>query len=71
MDRIANAITEPKGHGEIEITPEMIKAGIEEFEAYRAELSDPSEEAVLAIFRAMVEASPLPLRLGRQRGLAG
>jgi hypothetical protein len=42
----------------IEITPEMIEAGIDMFVGYSWDLSNPPEEAVCEIFRAMVEASP-------------
>lgn len=42
---------------EIEITEAMIEAGVAEFLTYKTELSDPPEEAVREIFKAMVAAS--------------
>jgi hypothetical protein len=42
----------------IEITTEMIKAGVKEFYDCRGLEIDTAESAVYAIFKAMVEASP-------------
>jgi hypothetical protein len=49
MSRIANATTEPKEHEEIEVevTAEMIEAGINEYALFSFE--DPGEWVVCAI----------------------
>jgi len=41
---------------EIEITPEMIEAGLREFYKYDSRF-DPEEEAVVRIFNAMIRSS--------------
>jgi hypothetical protein len=51
-----NSSQPPEEHEEIDVTKEMVDAGIEEFLTYRFELSDPPEEAVKEIFTAMMQA---------------
>ena len=50
--RIANAATEPEGHDEIEITPEMVAAGVDAFCHVLLDM-DPYEEIVTDVYRAM------------------
>jgi len=45
----------PTTTDEIEITPEMIEAGLHEFYTYDSRF-DPEEDAVSRIFRAMIQA---------------
>ena len=59
-DRIANATTEiDDGDCEIEITQEMIEAGVPELCAYDYRY-ESEEEAVVRIFTAMALASKSP-----------
>jgi hypothetical protein len=51
MSRIANATTELEEHGEIEVTPEMIRAGMRELAL--CESGDAPASTVEAIYRAM------------------
>jgi hypothetical protein len=51
MTFIANAATDSEEHEEIEITPEMIEAGIKEYALF--DFYDPGEWVVCAIYRAM------------------
>lgn len=59
-DRPAVSVTE------IEVTPEMIAAGVAEFHGSRGMIFDTPESAVWSIFKAMIAGSPtlrsLPLR---------
>jgi hypothetical protein len=54
MDRIANATIKLNEHEEIEVTPEMMRAGIEEYALFSFE--DRGEWVVSAIYRAMERA---------------
>jgi hypothetical protein len=54
MSRIANATTESEEHEEIEITPEMIEAGLNEYAIFDSQ--DPGDALVCAIYRAMKKA---------------
>jgi hypothetical protein len=56
--RIANATTDTKLHGEIVITEEMVKAGMEALSRHRACGLENPDVAVCAIFTAMVAVSP-------------
>jgi hypothetical protein len=47
--------TEGSSTDEIEVTPEMLKAGIDEYALF--EFADPGEWVVSAIYRAMVRAN--------------
>jgi hypothetical protein len=51
MGHIANATTEPEEHEEIEVTAEMLDAGVHELSL--CESSDPWEWTAEAIYRAM------------------
>ena len=54
MTRIANATTEPDEHEEIEVTPEMIDAGVKEFNLIDFESANAgSPDWVIDIYRAM------------------
>lgn len=55
---VESAPAEETGAPEIEMTPEMIEAGVETFERNRSLEFMESEDAVICIFRAMVLASP-------------
>jgi hypothetical protein len=55
MTRIANAITEPEEHEEIEVTEEMVEAGIREYALFDS--IDPGEWVVSAVFRGMLRAA--------------
>lgn len=46
----------------VEITPEMVSAGVREFLECRSLMTETPEEAVRDIFTAMVLASPGPWR---------
>jgi hypothetical protein len=54
--RIANATTEPKEHEEIEITPEMIEAGVVALVSYNPDF-ELEEDAAARIFKAMITVS--------------
>jgi hypothetical protein len=51
MVRIANVTTEPETNDEIEVTPEMIEAGVTALEAASGALSD--RETVIEVYIAM------------------
>jgi hypothetical protein len=55
MVRIANAITELEDHDEIEVTPEMMTAGIKEYGLFDA--ADRPEWVVWAICQAVLKAA--------------
>ncbi len=59
MPRIANATTEPGEHDEIEITEEMIEAGMKALFRHRACGLENRDVAVCAIFTAMLGESPM------------
>jgi hypothetical protein len=61
MTRIANATTEPDEQEEIEITPEMIEAGVVEFDCHSPKF-DLEEDSVVRIYRAIV----MTKRLGKK-----
>jgi hypothetical protein len=60
--RIANATIAPEEHDEIEITPEMMEAGVREFLESRSLEYEGPEDAVESIFTAMVRVSPRRIR---------
>jgi hypothetical protein len=60
MTCIANATTELDEHEEIEVTPEMIEAGISELALF--EFADRGEWIVDAVYRAMAKARQNALR---------
>ena len=51
MPRIANATTETEEHEGIEITKEMIEAGLNEYALFDSQ--DPGDAVVCAIYTAM------------------
>jgi hypothetical protein len=57
MSRIANATTELEEKEEIEVTPEMIKAGAAELASF-SNFFDTFEEGALAIFRERSSRCP-------------
>jgi len=57
MTRIANATTKPKEHEEIEVTEEMIVAGVLALSEFDPRF-EGEKEAVLRIFLAMASKKP-------------
>jgi hypothetical protein len=55
MDRIANVIIEPEEHEEIDVTPEMIAAGLAAYYSGDRRF-DLDDEIVLGIYRSMERA---------------
>jgi hypothetical protein len=70
MTRIANQITKPEEHEEIEITPEMVEAGVIAFYDVPdwAEDGELPEGAVTRIYAAMEGAKIDAARKRRSRG---
>lgn len=72
MTRIANETTSPKEHGEIEITPEMIEAGMREYACRwgglggeHAPEEDVELEMIRAVYTAMFRLRPRSSRVAR------
>ena len=59
MPRIANAATDSHEQKKIEITEEMIEAGIKALLRHRACDPEDTDAAVCAVFTAMVAESPI------------
>jgi hypothetical protein len=54
----------PNPAPEVEVTPEMVRAGIEANPLFTSDL-EIEEEAVIAIYRAMRKAESIPVRPAR------